>query len=95
MGRTLRAALDSGFVSAMRTIVDANVTLLVAVVVLFYLGTGPVKGFAVTLGTSIIISILTAAVFSQYVLRLVINSGLVRKASVLFGEKEANLSGPR
>jgi preprotein translocase subunit SecD len=95
MGRTLRAALDSGFVSAMRTIVDANVTTLVAVAVLFYLGTGPVKGFAVTLGTSIIVSMLTAVVFSQYVLRLVINSGLVRKASVLFGEKEANLSGPR
>ncbi len=95
MGRTLRAALDSGFSSALRTIVDSNLTTLVAAVVLFYLGTGPVRGFAVTLGAGIIVSMLTAVVFSQYVLRLVINSGLIRKPSVLFGEKEANLGGAR
>lgn len=95
MGRTLRAALDSGFSSALRTIIDANLTTLVAAVVLFYLGTGPVRGFAVTLGAGIIVSMLTAVVFSHYVLRLVINSGLIRKPSVLFGEKEANLGGAR
>lgn len=94
-GRTLRAAVDSGFNAAMRTIVDSNLTTLVAAVVLFYYGTGPVKGFAVTLGASIIVSMLTAVVFSHYVLRLVINSGLVRKASVLFGEREADLGGAR
>lgn len=95
MGRTLRAALDSGFSSALRTIIDSNLTTLVATVVLFYLGTGPVRGFAVTLGAGIIVSMLTAVVFSHYVLRLVINSGLIRKPSVLFGEKEANLGGAR
>jgi preprotein translocase subunit SecD len=95
LGRTLRAAVDSGFRSAMWTIVDANLTTLFATIVLFFYGTGPVRGFAVTLGTSIVVSMLTAVVFSQYVLRLVINSGIIRRASTLFGEKEANLSGAR
>lgn len=94
-GRTLRAALDSGFNSAMRTIVDSNLTTLIAAIVLFYYGTGPIRGFAVTLGASILVSMLTAVVFSHYVLRLVINSGMIRKASVLFGEREANLGGTR
>ncbi len=94
-GRTLRAAVDSGFNSAMRTVIDANLTTLIAAVVLFYYGTGPVRGFAVTLGASILASMVTAVVFSHYVLRLVINSGLARKASTLFGEREADLSGAR
>lgn len=94
-GRTLRAAVDTGYNSAMRTIIDSHITTLIGAVVLFYYGTGPVKGFAVTLGASIIISLLTAVVFSHYVLRLVINSGLIRKASILFGEKEADLGGAR
>ncbi len=95
MGRTLRAAVESGFSAAMRTIVDSNLTTLIAAVVLFYYGTGPIRGFAVTLGTSILVSMLTAVVFSHYVLRLVINSGLVRRASTLFGEREADLGGAR
>jgi len=94
-GRTLRAAVDSGYRSAMRTVMDANLTTLIAAAVLFYYGTGPVRGFAVTLGVSILASLLTAVVFSQYVLRLVINARLIRRASVLFGEKEANLGGAR
>jgi preprotein translocase subunit SecD len=94
-GRTLRAAVESGFQSAMRTVVDSNVTTLIASAVLFHFGTGPVRGFAVTLGVSILASMVTAVVFSQYILRLVISSRLVRKASVLFGEREANLSATR
>jgi preprotein translocase subunit SecD len=95
LGRTLRAAVESGFRSAMRTVIDSNVTTLIASAVLFYYGTGPVRGFATTLGVSILASMVTAVVFSQYVLRLVVGSRLVRKASILFGEKEANLSGAR
>ncbi len=95
MGRTLRAAMDSGFRAALRTIVDSNLTTLIAAVILFYLGTGPVRGFAVTLGAGIIVSMFTAVVFSHYVLKLVINSGIIRKPSILFGEKEADLGGAR
>jgi len=98
-GRTLRAAMDSGFRAALNTIWDSNLTTLVAAAALWYFGwrfgVKPVQGFAVTLSVGIVISMLTAVVFSQYVLRLVINSGLVRKASVLFGEKEASLGGAR
>jgi len=95
LGRTLRAAVESGFRSAMRTVIDANVTTLIAAAVLFYFGTGPVRGFAVTLSVSILASMLTAVLFSQFMLRLIVNSRLVRSAAVLFGEREAKLNAAR
>jgi len=95
LGRTLRAAVESGFRSALRTVIDANVTTLIAAAVLFYFGTGPVRGFAVTLSVSILASMVTAVFFSQFMLRLVVNSRLVRSAALLFGEREAKLIGAR
>jgi preprotein translocase subunit SecD len=79
----------------MRTVIDANLTTLIAAAVLFHYGTGPVRGFAVTLAVSILASMVTAVFFSQYLLRLVVDSGLVRRASVLFGEKEVGPSAAR
>ena len=49
IGKTVRAAIDAGFSKAFRTIVDANITTFIAAVVLFQFGTGPIKGFAITL----------------------------------------------
>lgn len=62
-GRSLIQAVDSGFSKALGTIVDANVTTLIAAIILFYLGTGPVRGFAVTLAIGI-----ATTVFSAYTL---------------------------
>ncbi len=59
-GRTPVTAIDSGYRSAMRTIIDANLTTLIAAIVLFSLGSGPVKGFAVTLAIGLITSMFTA-----------------------------------
>ena len=59
-GRSLIQAIDAGFSKAFTTILDANVTTLIAAVILFYLGTGPVRGFAVTLGLGLITSVFTA-----------------------------------
>ncbi len=95
LGRTLRAAVESGFRAAMRTVIDANLTTLIAAAVLFHYGTGPVRGFAVTLAVSILASMVTAVFFSQYLLRLVVDSGIVRKAPALFGEKEVGPSAAR
>lgn len=89
MGRTLRAAVESGYRSALRTVVDANLTTLIVCAVLFYFGDTKMRGFAVTLGVSIIASMATAVVFSQYVLKTLVDSGVIRRASVLFGQREA------
>ena len=60
LGKTPRAALDNGYSRATWTIVDANVTTLIAAIVLLQFGTGPVKGFAVTLSLGIAASMFTA-----------------------------------
>ncbi|MBB4953705.1 SecD/SecF fusion protein [Agrobacterium vitis] len=59
-GRTAMAALDAGFSRAYSTIIDSNVTALIATVLLFWFGSGPVRGFAVTMGLGIVISLFTA-----------------------------------
>jgi len=68
-GKTLRAAVDSGFGRAFWTIVDANVTTLIAAGVLYYFGSGPIRGFAVTLSIGIITSMFTAITLTRYILR--------------------------
>jgi len=59
-GNRVQAAIDSGYAKAFTTIADANVTTLIAAVVLFLFGTGPIKGFAITLSIGIVTSMLTA-----------------------------------
>lgn len=64
-GRSVIQAIDTGFSKALATIVDSNVTSLIATVVLFYLGTGPVKGFAVTFAIGILTTVFTAFTFTR------------------------------
>ena len=59
-GRSPIAAIDAGFSRALATILDSNITTFIAAAVLFYIGTGPVRGFAVTLGVGIITTVFTA-----------------------------------
>jgi preprotein translocase subunit SecD len=56
-GKTPLAAIDAGFKKALVTIFDANITTLIAAAVLFYFGSGPVRGFAVTLSIGIVSSV--------------------------------------
>ncbi|MEW6524053.1 MAG: protein translocase subunit SecD [Bacillota bacterium] len=84
-GRTLRAAVDSGFSQALRAILDANITTLIAAGVLFWLGTDRIRGFAVTLSVGIGVSMFTAIVVTKFVLRHLINSGLFKNPRVYFG----------
>lgn len=65
-GRSVIQAIDSGFARALATIVDANLTTLIAAAVLFYLGTGPVKGFAVTLAIGIVTTVFTAFTLTRW-----------------------------
>jgi preprotein translocase subunit SecD len=64
-GKTPLAAVHAGYERATLTILDANVTTLIAAVVLFQFGTGPIKGFAITLGLGIVASLFTALVLSR------------------------------
>jgi preprotein translocase subunit SecD len=59
-GRTAISAIDAGFKRALSTILDSNITTFIAAAVLFYIGTGPVRGFAVTLGIGIVTTVFTA-----------------------------------
>ena len=74
--KTLRLAMDAGFKRAFTTIFDSNVTTLIAAGVLFFLGTGTIRGFAITLGVGTILSMFTAITLTQYLLKLMINSKL-------------------
>lgn len=71
-GKSMRAALKVGFQKAVRAIVDANVTTAIAAVVLGIFGTGSIKGFAYTLGISIVVSLLTALLITQALLKLIL-----------------------
>jgi preprotein translocase subunit SecD len=66
-GRTAISAIDSGFKRALPTILDSNITTFIAAAVLFYIGTGPVRGFAVTLGIGIITTLFTAYLFTRLI----------------------------
>lgn len=67
LGKSPRAALEAGYNKALWTIIDAHVTALVSALVLFQFGTGPIKGFAVTLTLGIISSVYTAVVVSKMI----------------------------
>jgi preprotein translocase subunit SecD len=66
-GRTPINAIDAGFTRALATILDSNITTFIAAAVLFYIGTGPVRGFAVTLGIGIITTLFTAFTLTRLI----------------------------
>lgn len=72
-GKNLRAAVDAGFHRAFSSIFDSNITTLISAVVLFFLGTGPIKGFAVTLSLGIVISMFTAIVVTRVLLTMLVD----------------------
>jgi preprotein translocase subunit SecD len=82
LGRTAKAALDAGYSKALLTIIDANVTTLIAALVLFQFGTGPVKGFAVTLSVGIIASLFTAIFVSRLIFDFILGRRQVDHLSI-------------
>ncbi len=71
LGKTVRAAIDAGFRRAFTTVIDTHVTVVVSGVILYQFGTGPVKGFAVTLMIGIVGSLFTAVFFTRLVFDLI------------------------
>src|SRR5215831_15642877 len=66
-GRSAITAIDAGFTRALATILDSNITTFIAAAVLFFIGTGPVRGFAVTLGIGIITTLFTAFTLTRLI----------------------------
>lgn len=70
-GKRLRAAIHSGWSNAFRAILDSNVTTLLVAFILFYFGSGPVRGFAVTLSVGVLLSMFTAIVVTRLFVELI------------------------
>ncbi len=81
-GKTPRAAVDSGYDKALLTIVDSHVTTLITAAVLYQFGTGPIKGFAVTLGLGVAINLFTALIGTKTVFDIIHSRKEVRKLSI-------------
>jgi protein-export membrane protein SecD len=81
-GKTVRGAIDSGYRSAFRTILDSNLTTLISAVVLFQFGTGPIKGFATTLMIGIVFNVFTAVFVTRLIYDSVMARGALKKLSV-------------
>ncbi|UCH63721.1 MAG: protein translocase subunit SecD [Fidelibacterota bacterium] len=81
-GKSVRAAIDSGYGRATITIIDANVTTILAALVLFQFGTGPIKGFAITLFWGILASMFTAIFMTRTIFMTITQSPKVKTLSI-------------
>jgi preprotein translocase subunit SecD len=81
-GKTPRAAVDSGYAKAFWTIFDSHVTTLITAAVLFQFGTGPIKGFAVTLSLGVAINLFTALIGTKSIFDLINSRKEVRQLSI-------------
>ncbi|GAF24815.1 preprotein translocase subunit SecD [Moorella thermoacetica Y72] len=89
-GKTLRAAIDAGFKRAFTTIFDSNATTVLAAIVLYFLGSGTVRGFAITLSLGIAASMFTAITLTRFLLHLVVGVPAFHNLW-LFGVKEEQI----
>ena len=81
-GRTVRAAIDQGFARAWTSVLDTHLTTLISAVFLFQFGTGPIKGFAVTLFIGLVASLFTAVFVSHWIFDFVLSRRKVQKLSI-------------
>ena len=73
LGKTIKASVESGFNKAFSAILDSNVTTIISCVVLYLSGIGTIRGFAVTLGLGVIVSMFTAIVVTKFLLKQLVN----------------------
>jgi preprotein translocase subunit SecD len=82
LGKTPKAALDAGYDKAFMTIMDSHITTLITAAVLFQFGTGPVKGFAVSLSLGVIINLFTSLIGTKVIFDLALHRGNIKKMSI-------------
>lgn len=77
-GMSVKSAVEKGFSNALSSIVDSNITTIIAALVLYFMGTGSVKGFAVTLMIGIAVSMFTAIVVTKTLMKWAVNMGMLK-----------------
>jgi len=82
LGKTPIAALDAGYDKAFMTIMDSHITTLITAAVLFQFGTGPVKGFAVSLSLGVMINLFTSLIGTKVIFDLALHKGNIKKLSI-------------
>ncbi|MDD5255472.1 MAG: protein translocase subunit SecD [Candidatus Omnitrophica bacterium] len=87
-GRSLRAAITNGYGKAFSAILDSNITTLIAAFLLFQFGTGPIRGFAVTLTIGLLASMFTAIVVTRTIFETLLHAGLLKSLKMLRFIKE-------
>ena len=97
-GKTLRLSMDAGFSRAFTTIFDSNITTIIASGVLFFFGTGSIRGFAITLGLGVILSMFTAITLTQFMTKNLIAANMFKNPKIyginkLPEKKEVNQIG--
>lgn len=83
-GETLRAAIENGFARAWTSIRDSNISTLIIALILFWFGTGIIKGFALTLSIGILVSMFSAIVITKNILRILASNQKLNQKSKLF-----------
>ncbi len=85
-GRSLQDSIEYGFKNGLPAIIDGNLTTLLIAIVLFFFGTGPIKGFAVTLSLGTIITLITAVFVTKVVFLFIINTFKIKKEKLFWKE---------
>ncbi|MBE6099762.1 MAG: protein translocase subunit SecD [Anaerovibrio sp.] len=81
-GKTMRLSMEAGFERAFTTIFDSNITTIIASAVLFFFGTGSIKGFAITLGLGVVLSMFTAITLTQFMIKNLIAANLFKNPKI-------------
>lgn len=94
-GKGLKTAVQAAYEKAFSSIFDANITTLITAAILFFMATGPVKGFAISLTLGILVSLFTALIVGRNILELFVESGRIKKLSMLhlISSKNINFMG--
>ncbi len=95
LGKTIHSAMEAGFKRAFITIFDSNITTLITAAFLFKFGTGPIKGFAVTLTTGILASLFTAVFVVHVIMQILVEKFQIKEIKMLqvFGNTNINFVG--
>lgn len=81
-GKSIKSVIDAGFHRAMTSVLDSNITTVISGIILYYLGSGAVKGFALTLIIGVLLSMFTAITVSRFLIKLAAKMGILNKNTI-------------
>jgi len=81
-GKSISKAIEDGYKNAMRAILDANITTLLVAIILYAYGTGPIKGFAITISIGILASMITAILGTHGVYQYLLSKNAINKSDI-------------